>query len=142
MFWQPYQPDDKAPWNLRRAAHLHRRAGFAATWEELQQDLHDGPRAAVDRLLEGKALASAAPEDFEATSRLLAEAAVASGNIHRLKAWWLYRMIFSPDPLGERFALDFQKAEAYFRANLADEQRQLKSGQQLELDDLKVKQLR
>ena len=28
--WAPYSPDDKAPWNLRRVVHLHRRAGFAA----------------------------------------------------------------------------------------------------------------
>ena len=32
-------PDEKAPWNLRRVVHLHRRAGFAATWDELQRDL-------------------------------------------------------------------------------------------------------
>jgi uncharacterized protein (DUF1800 family) len=105
MHWKPYTPDDKTPWNLRRVVHLHRRAGFAATWPELQRDLADGPHAAVDRLLAGKAYQTAVPDDFEATSRLLADAAVASGNINRLKAWWLYRMIFSPDPLGERLTL-------------------------------------
>ncbi len=105
MFWQPYEPDEKAPWNLRRVVHLHRRAGFAATREELQRDLADGPQRAIDRLLAGEASAASAPEDFDATSRLLADAAVASGNIHRLKAWWIYRMIFSPDPLGERLTL-------------------------------------
>jgi len=105
MFQHPYTPDDTAPWNLRRVAHLHRRAGFAATWEELRCDLADGPHKAIDRLLAGKAYCTAVPEDFEATSRLLADAAVASGNVQRLKAWWLYRMIFSPDPLGERLTL-------------------------------------
>ncbi|HQU42304.1 MAG TPA: DUF1800 domain-containing protein [Pirellulales bacterium] len=105
MHWQPYTPDEQSPWDLRRVVHLHRRAGFAATWEELQRDLKDGPQAAVERLLAGKAYSTAVPQDFEGTSRLLADAAVASGNIHRLKAWWLYRMIFSPDPLGERLTL-------------------------------------
>jgi uncharacterized protein (DUF1800 family) len=105
MYWQPYTPDDHAPWNRRRVVHLHRRAGFAGTWEEVERDLKDGPQAAIDRLLGGKAYSTAVPGDFEATSRLLADAAVASGNIHRLKAWWLYRMIFSPDPLGERLTL-------------------------------------
>jgi uncharacterized protein (DUF1800 family) len=105
MYWQPYTPDDHAPWNRRRVVHLHRRAGFAGTWEEVERDLKEGPQAAIDRLLAGKAYSTAVPEDFEATSRLLADAAVASGNIHRLKAWWLYRMVFSPDPLGERLTL-------------------------------------
>src|SRR5487761_1256590 len=102
---QTYTPDERRPWNLRRVGHLHRRAGFAATWNELQRDLNDGPQAAVDRLLTGKAYSSGVPEGFEDTSRLLADAAVASGSIHRLKAWWIYRMLFSPDPLGERLTL-------------------------------------
>src|SRR5205085_1899155 len=43
--WAPYTPDDQAPWDLRRVVHLHRRAGFAATWAELQRDLREGPPA-------------------------------------------------------------------------------------------------
>jgi uncharacterized protein (DUF1800 family) len=35
----------------------------------------------------------------------IGDAAVASGNANRLKAWWLYRMLYSPDPLGERLTL-------------------------------------
>ena len=35
----------------------------------------------------------------------IGDAAVASGNPNRLKAWWLYRMLFSPDSLGERLTL-------------------------------------
>src|SRR5262245_19766105 len=37
--WAPYAPDDKTPWDLLRVVHLHRRAGFAAGWAELQRDL-------------------------------------------------------------------------------------------------------
>lgn len=102
---QSYTTDERRPWNLRRVVHLHRRAGFAATWDELQRDLSDGPHAAIERLLAGRAYSTGVPAAFEETSRLLCDAAVASGSIHRLKAWWIYRMIFSPDPLGERLTL-------------------------------------
>ena len=34
--WTPYRPSEIAPWNLRRVVHLHRCAGFAATWNELR----------------------------------------------------------------------------------------------------------
>ena len=30
--WSLYHPSDDAPWDMRRVVHLHRRAGFAATW--------------------------------------------------------------------------------------------------------------
>ena len=36
---------------------------------------------------------------------MLADAAVTSGDPARLKAWWVYRMLFGPDPLGERLTL-------------------------------------
>jgi len=52
--WTLYHPTDAAPWNLQRVVHLHRRAGFGATWGEIQRDLADGPQAAVSRLLAGK----------------------------------------------------------------------------------------
>jgi uncharacterized protein (DUF1800 family) len=103
--WAPYVPTKDAPWNLRRVVHLHRRAGFAATWSEIQRDLADGPKASVRRLLAGKARSQGVPDDFAHTANLLAEAAVSSHDPARLKAWWLYRMYFGPDPLGERLTL-------------------------------------
>ncbi len=104
-FWEPYLPDDDAPWNLRRVVHLHRRAGFAATWDELARDLAEGPEASISRLLEGKSRKSGVSQDFEPTAALLADAAVASNDPARLKAWWVFRMLFGPDPLGERLTL-------------------------------------
>jgi len=100
-----YEPSGHSPWNVQRVVHLHRRAGFAATWQEIQRDLDDGPDAAIDRLLAGKAYATGVPEDFDTMSRVIGDAAVAANNPNRLKAWWLYRMIFSPDPLTERLTL-------------------------------------
>jgi uncharacterized protein (DUF1800 family) len=102
--WEPYAPDAKAQWNLRRVVHLHRRAGFAAPWDELQRDLKAGPEASTGRLLKGEANART-PADFTPTAGVLADAAVAAGDINRLKAAWFYRMLFGPDPLGERLVL-------------------------------------
>ena len=36
---------------------------------------------------------------------MLGEAATASSDSGRLKAWWFYRLLFTPDPLGERLTL-------------------------------------
>jgi uncharacterized protein (DUF1800 family) len=102
--WVPYAPDDRTPWNLQRVVHLHRRAGFAATWQELQRDLKDGPAASVERFLAGQ-VSSRVPADFGATADLLTASAVAAGEITRLKAAWFYRILFGPDPLGEKLTL-------------------------------------
>jgi uncharacterized protein (DUF1800 family) len=103
--WEPYEPSEAAPWNRERVVHLHRRAAFAARWSEIERDLKDGPKAAIDRLISGKARADASSPDFEQMARIIGDAAQASNDAGRLKAWWFYRMLFSPDPLGERLAL-------------------------------------
>ncbi len=100
--WVPYIPSDKAPWNLRRVVHLHRRAGFAATWKELQRDLADEPGPSVTRLLRGRVRAEGTADDFEAVAEDLARDA---RNASHLKASWVYRMYWGPDPLGERLTL-------------------------------------
>jgi uncharacterized protein (DUF1800 family) len=103
--WAPYVPDEKVPWDLRRVVHLHRRAGFAATWTEIQRDLKDGPKASIDRLLAGRVYGEVTPADFARAADLLGTAAGDSGDPMRLRAWWVYRMLFGPDPLGERLIL-------------------------------------
>jgi uncharacterized protein (DUF1800 family) len=103
--WSPYAPSPQAPWNLARVVHLHRRAGFAATWAEIKRDLRDGPQASVTRLLAGKARLDGTIGDFESISAALAESAASTSMADRLKAWWVFRMLFSPDPLGERLTL-------------------------------------
>jgi uncharacterized protein (DUF1800 family) len=103
--WEPWQPSANEPWDLRRVVHLHRRAAFAATWKEIQRDLEDGPHAAIDRLLKGESRVEGVPDDFEKMAGVIGDAAVGSGNVNRLKAWWFYRMLFTPDPLGERLTL-------------------------------------
>jgi uncharacterized protein (DUF1800 family) len=118
--WAPYTPDDKMPWDLRRVVHLHRRAGFAATWNEIQRDLRDGPQASIDRLLSGTTRGQSVPADFERVAGLLADAAVSAGDPARLKAWWVYRMLFGPDPLGERLTLMWHNHFATSNAKVED----------------------
>ncbi|MGP0065618.1 MAG: DUF1800 domain-containing protein [Isosphaeraceae bacterium] len=103
--WAPYVPDEAMPWDLRRVVHLHRRAGFAATWDELRRDLDDGPGASIDRLLEGKSRFRGIPTEFAAFADRLADRAMAAPEPNRLKGWWVYRMLFGPDPLTERLTL-------------------------------------
>src|SRR5216684_2615354 len=117
--WTSYKPDDNMPWNLCRVVHLHHRAGFAATWIEVQRDLKDGPKASIDRLLKRTATAHT-PDGFDATADLLADAAVAAGELGRLKAWWMYRMLFGPDPLGEKMTLVWHNHFATSNAKVQD----------------------
>jgi uncharacterized protein (DUF1800 family) len=103
--WSPYRPGPNAPWDLARAWTLRRRAGFGATWDELQRDLDDGPDAVVGRVLAGTCRRDGLPVDFPSTAELLGDAAAGASDIRRLQAWWLFRMLFTPDPLTERLTL-------------------------------------
>src|SRR5260370_31653904 len=99
--WTSYAAGGEAPWDLRRVVHLHRRAGFAATWGELQRDLKDGPTKSIDRLLKGQAR-EGVPDNFRTVADQLA--ARAASDPAWLKAWWAYIMYAGPDPLGARLA--------------------------------------
>ncbi len=103
--WQRWQPSVGQPWDLKRVVHLHRRAGFAATWKEIQRDLKDGPQTAINRLLAGKSRLEGVPSDFDQMADIIGAAAAGSRSANRLKAWWMYRLMFSPDPLTEKLTL-------------------------------------
>jgi uncharacterized protein (DUF1800 family) len=113
--WTPYAPDEQVPWDLRRVVHLHRRAGFAATWAELQRDLKDGPSKSIDRLLKGQPRQDV-PENFHTVAGRLAGENSPAG----MKAWWLYRMYWGPDPLGERLTLLWHNHFATSNAKVND----------------------
>ncbi len=51
--WEPYKPSAQSPWDIRKVGHLARRAGFGATWTELEAGLKAGPNEAIDRFLKG-----------------------------------------------------------------------------------------
>src|SRR5262249_61480379 len=88
-------------WDLRKVAHLHRRAGFAATWTELERDLRAGPAGSVSRLLQPSEPSASENQVLDGLHR----GALASEDPGRLKACWLYRMLYGPEPLREKLTL-------------------------------------
>ncbi len=99
--WAPFEPTAKDPWDLGKAAHLHRRAGFGATRAELARDLEDGPTASVDRLLRPRRPG----EEERSVVASLRQGVLDVRDAGRLKAWWLYRILYDPDPLREKMTL-------------------------------------
>lgn len=101
--WAPFEPVPDDPWDLAKVAHLHRRGGFGATWAELQRDLKAGPMASVNRLLNPPA---PLPQDQEMLDCLRDGVRnSADSRIERLKAYWLYRIVYGSDPLREKLTL-------------------------------------
>src|SRR5262249_31538946 len=99
--WSPYEPTPDDPWDLRKVAHLHRRAGFGATWSELVRDLAAGPEASVDRLFHPPAPPTEEAEAIEG----LRQTARSSSNLDLLRVCWLNRILHGPDPLREKLTL-------------------------------------
>lgn len=99
--WSRYEPAPHDPWDLRKVAHLHRRAGFGATRAELLRDVEAGPEASVDRLFHPVALPT---EEIEAIEGLR-QTARSSSNLDLLKVCWLNRILRGPDPLREKMTL-------------------------------------
>jgi len=95
--WAAYKPSDSAPWNLARAGHLYRRAGFGANWGELQQALSDGPQRTIDKLLKPKIDPASFNRELDQYE--------SSASVDGLRAWWLRRMIQTPHPLLEKMTL-------------------------------------
>jgi uncharacterized protein (DUF1800 family) len=98
--WQPYRPTDETPWDLKKVGHLYRRAAFGATWTELDTALKVGPEHAIDALLRG----GPGLDEFERQTAALIQA-VPPNNGPQARAWWLYRMLYSPHPLREKLTL-------------------------------------
>src|SRR5438105_3298005 len=99
--WGTFEPSAADPWDLRKVAHLHRRAGFGATWTELQRDLKEGPTASVERFLKPRPPTDEEQQVLES----LKQGVIDSHDAERLKAWWLYRILYDPDPLREKMTL-------------------------------------
>ena len=100
--WARYEPGAKRPWDLRLAGHLFRRAGFGATWDQLQQALRDGPQQSVDKLLKPGGDVAAFNRTYDEL-----ESAVdpESESTDSVRGWWLRRMMQTPHPLLEKMSL-------------------------------------
>jgi uncharacterized protein (DUF1800 family) len=99
--WEAHRPSAADPWDLAKVAHLHRRAGFGATRAELLRDLAEGPAASIDRFLRPR---PATDEERQVVAGLR-QGVLDSHDLDRLKAWWLYRLLYDPDPLREKLTL-------------------------------------
>ena len=98
--FEPYRPTPGDPWDVRKAGHLLRRAGFGATPESLAMAVAGTPNAAVSGLV-----------NFDPTddpfNRLLDDAAglVTVKDPDNAADWWVYRILHTPRPLQEKVAL-------------------------------------
>jgi uncharacterized protein (DUF1800 family) len=99
--WEPYKPSAGDPWDLKKVGHLYRRAAFGATWADLETGLKDGPEKAIDKLLQG----GPGQEAFDRETGQLAESISRANSGGQARAWWLYRMLYSPHPLREKMTL-------------------------------------
>lgn len=99
--WAPYEPSPAIPWGVAPAAHLLRRAGFGATWQELEAARTRGPQATIDDLLREPQSYAGFAREFEVQE----SAAARSGDGTAFVTWWLRRLHQSPWPLLEKLTL-------------------------------------
>lgn len=99
--WEPFRPSEAAPWSRSLAAHLYRRAGFAADADSLEKALAAGPAAAVEDLIN----TNLEPSDFRSVADSLAQTLLAGGDPMKLSAAWVYRLLFTPAQLLEKTTL-------------------------------------
>ncbi len=97
--WKPYEPNSDHPWTLALAGHLHRRAGFGASWEQLHKTLESGPQRSVDQLLS----TVGAPENERFDQ--FEQAAARGGSVDTFRAWWLRRLVETRAVLREKMTL-------------------------------------
>ena len=101
--WAPYEPIAADPWDIGKVAHLHRRAGIGATWAEVERDLKVGHAGSVERFLEPPKLTSVERNAIDGLRDGVLNAV--DMQVERLKAYWLYRIVFGQEPLREKMTL-------------------------------------
>ncbi len=113
--WATFQPNPSTSWDLRAAAHLLRRAGFAASRTELEYAVTEQPQDVVAGLIRCQPSSS-----FQAQMDSLVRAALATGNVKQLSAQWVYRMLRSPAQLLEKTTLFWHGHFATSAAKVTD----------------------
>ncbi len=100
-----YRPDAHGGWSSADTAHLLWRLGFGALARDVADATKLGLSAALDKYIPANGARPAESAEFLATEPVLRRAALSSGDVNQLKAWWLYRMRYSQHPLAEKLAL-------------------------------------
>jgi len=98
----PYEPSGRDPWNLRKACHLYRRAGFGATVAEMDQAEAAGFDATVNRLIR---VDTSASELDRFLSTVRTELFDFGDEVETAQAFWLYRCVATERPYAEKMAL-------------------------------------
>ena len=95
------------PVDEAKAAHLHRRAGFGATWGQVRRDTEDGFDLAVRRVLEGDTHGpdGRSAGEFADLNAAMIDSARREPSIERVQYLWFFRLIFTPHALAERMTL-------------------------------------
>ncbi len=114
--WSPYEPQAADGWTRREAAHLFRRAGFAAASHDLEAALERTPQEVVRDMVRVRSEDEAYRQEIAALSRSM----LATGNPDRLAAWWAYRMLTTNDQLQEKMTLFWHGHFATSAAKVAD----------------------
>jgi uncharacterized protein (DUF1800 family) len=99
--WRPYVATHEQPLGRALAAHLYRRAGFAADEALLAEAAKCDAATAVRQLLQPGEVAASFRSQMDALTRTI----IAAGNPQKLAAVWLYRMLHSPRQLEEKATL-------------------------------------
>ncbi len=114
--WSAYEPGAANPWDVRKAGHLLRRAGFGCTSAELEAAVKDGPKKTLARLLAPGEGEDAFEKDMAPIEAVIAR----TNNAGQMRAWWLTRMLYSPHPLREKLTLFWHNHFATSNAKVQD----------------------
>ncbi len=112
------------PWDRKRAAHLHRRAGFSGTPQELDEAVSLGREGAVSRLVDYDTISTA---ELEANLGLWGfdldgYQDVPFDRFNQLLRWWFLRMQYTPRPLEEKMTLFWHNHFATSISKVGDSQ--------------------
>jgi uncharacterized protein (DUF1800 family) len=125
--WLAYEPSPAEPFDRRAAAHLFRRAGFAATFAELDQAVARGPEITIQKLLAGEAEHRAFAEGMQQ----FATSVLGRNDSAAIASWWLYRMRHTPAPLLEKATLFWHGHFATSAAKVTDARLMLRQNELL-----------
>jgi uncharacterized protein (DUF1800 family) len=98
--FEPYVPSDSDPWDVPKVGHLLRRLTFGPTRSRMDAMLKMSPGEAIDSQLDydpDKDPYEGMLEQMEGLFNLR--------DVSQVQLWWLYRMLFSPQPAQEKVVL-------------------------------------